>query len=183
MPTKLNFKIYQGSTFKETLRWESATKKYIPITAPAHGLPVGWRVKVTNVVGMKELNSDDTYNLATSTTTDTITLNAVNSLGYTAYASGGVIEYNEPVSLVGYTARMQLRSSLEDTTTLLELTTENSGITINSTLCTITLNVSAADTAAMGFGSAVYSLELISGTGEVVTFCNGNISLIKEVTR
>ena len=25
-PVKLNFKVYQGSTFKEVLRWESSTK-------------------------------------------------------------------------------------------------------------------------------------------------------------
>ena len=59
-PVKLNFKIYQGSTFKEVLRWETSTKVYKPISsitkaAPmvisstAHGIPVGWRTKVTNV--------------------------------------------------------------------------------------------------------------------------------------
>ena len=31
-PIKLNFKVYQGSTFSETLRWESATRVYVPIT-------------------------------------------------------------------------------------------------------------------------------------------------------
>ena len=32
-PAKINYKIYQGSTFQETLRWESETKTYVPISA------------------------------------------------------------------------------------------------------------------------------------------------------
>lgn len=59
-PIKLNLKVYQGATFREPLRWESSTKVYKPISgitksapivinAVGHGIPVGWRTKVTNV--------------------------------------------------------------------------------------------------------------------------------------
>ena len=37
-------------------------------------------------------------------------------------------------------------------------------------------------TAAFNFQTAVYSLEL-QKNGEVVAFCNGNLTLVKEVTR
>ena len=192
-PTKINFKIYQGSTFKEVLRWESATKGYSPIsgitksapvviTAVAHGVPVGWRAKITNVLGMKEINSADTYHTVTEATADTITINAVNALSYTDYTSGGVIEYNMPVDLTGYTARMQLRLKLEDTEFIHEMTTENGGITIDNVNKTINLNILATDTALFTFSSVVYSLELISGV-EVTPFANGSITLVKEVTR
>ncbi len=191
-PVKLNFKIYQGSTFNETLRWESALKVYVPITAIAktapivitaasHGVPPGWRVKVVGAGGMKELNSTDYYTV-TSSDTNTVTINSVNATGYTAYTSGGVLEYNQPVDLAGYTARMQLRAKLEDSTVIHELTTENGGITINNTSKTVTLNINAATTSGFSFQTAVYSLELVTGA-TVVPFANGSITLVKEVTR
>lgn len=193
MPVKINFKVYQGSTFKETLRWETSTKVYKPVTsitnaAPAvitavgHSIPVGWRFKVTNVVGMTDINSTDAIYTATSTTPDTITINALNSIAYKTYTSGGIVEYNQPVDLATLTARMQIRAKLEDTVVIHELTTENGGIAINNTLKTIELIMPSTITTALAFSSAVYSLEIINGT-DVTTFANGTISLIKEVTR
>ncbi len=193
MPTKINFKIYQGSTFKEVLRWESTTKVYVPITAisksapiiitaPGHTIPVGWRVKVTNVTGMKEINSADTYHTVTSVEPGTVIINAINALGYTDYVSGGVIEYNATNSLAGVTARMQIRSKITDELVILELTTENGGITIDDTAKTITMNISAAATMLLTFASAVYSMELINGS-EVTPFINGVLTLEREITR
>lgn len=191
-PTKVNFKIYQGSTFNEVLRWESSTKKYVPITAAfkaaplvvtavAHGMPTGWRAKISNVVGMVELNSLD-YIVATSVTTDNITFNSVNAAGFKDYISGGTLEYNEPMSLSGVTARMQIRERLTSSTVVDELTTENGKIIINDSNKTITINITAAETAAYTFKTAVYSLELVSGT-IVTPFINGSISLESEITR
>ena len=192
-PVKLNFKMYQGSTFKEVLRRETSTKVYksisniikaapIVITAAGHGMPVGWRTKITNVLGMTEINSAETYHTVTGTTTDTITINAINSLGYKDYVSGGVVEYNESYDLTGVTARMQLRSKITDVDSILELTTENGGIVIDTALKTITIVVAATATAALSFSTAVYSMELVDGT-EVIPFITGNITLEKEVTR
>jgi len=191
-PTKINFKIYQGSTFKQVLRWESSTKTYVPITgitkaapivitAISHELPLGWRARVTNAGGMKEANSLE-YQVVTDTTTDTVTFNQVNSLGFTPYTSGGVLEYNTPVDLNMYSARMQLRAKLDSEIVLHELTTENGGIILDNTLKTITLYISAEDTALFNTLSSVYSLELVHDS-IVYPFAVGNISLIKEVTR
>lgn len=192
-PLKVSYKIHQGGTFKEVLRRESSLKGYAPITgitkaAPmvvtsvGHGIPVGWRTKITNVSGMKEINSTDVYHTITSSTTDTVTINAVNSLGYTEYTSGGVLEYNVPVSLAGITARMQIRGKLEDDVPLLTLTTENSGIVIDDVLKTITIVITATQTSEMSFSSAVYSMELIDGT-EVTPFIYGGLTLEREITR
>lgn len=193
-PVKLNFKMYQGSTFSEVIRWESSTKAYAPITgitkaAPmvvssnAHGIPLGWRTKITNVVGMKEVNSSDTYYTVTNTTLNSITFNAVNSLGYTDYTSGGVLEYNVPVDLTGYTARMQLRAKLADTNTIDEYTTQNGKILIDTAGYGITILVDPITTAGYNFTTALYSLEVVSGAGAVTQLAAGTITLIKEVTR
>lgn len=192
-PIKLNLKVYEGSTFTQVLRWESATKVYVPITnitksapvvitAPQHSIPLGWRTRITNVVGMKELNSSDTYHTVTATTQDTVTLNQVNSLGFSAYTSGGVLEYNQPGDLAGYTARMQIRAKLTSTDIIHELNTENSGIVLDNTQKTITLTIPAQITEQFDFVSAVYSLELVKSS-QVLPFANGSISLQREVTR
>ena len=191
-PIKLNIKVYQGSTFSKVLRWESSTKKYIPITAiskaapmvvtaPAHGVPVGWRTKLTNISGMKEVANID-YITNTATTLDTLTFNSINSLSYTAYASGGVLEYNQPIDLQGMTARMQIREKLTSPTVLLQLTTENGLIQLDNTLKTIVFSIPAQTTETLTFKQAVYSLELVKGT-TVVPFASGTVSLVPEVTR
>ena len=143
-PVKINFKVYQGSTFNEVLRWESATKVYTDITnitqdapmvvtAVGHNMPAGWRAKITNVLGMVDVNTLD-YIVSTTTTNDTITFNSVNAVGFKPYISGGILEYNQPVSLDTYTARMQIREKVSSTTVIQTLTTENGMITLDNTL-------------------------------------------------
>lgn len=191
-PTKLGLKIYQGSTFTQVLRWESYTKIYKPITAitqtapvvvtaVGHGLTVGWRVKLSNILGMKELNSSEYYT-ATAITTDTVTLNDINAVGYTAYISGGILEYNEPEPLAGCTARMQIRTKVGSDAVLLELTTENGMISINDANKTISINIPAATTELLTFKSAVYSMEIVNGS-VVTPFIYGTITLDTEITR
>ena len=193
-PAKINFKLYQGSTFSEVLRWESSLKTYAPITgisksapiiitAPAHGVPVEWRVKFTNILGMADLNSNDTYYQATSVTSDTLTINDINSLGFKTYISGGIVEYNTPIDLTGFKARMQVRSKVDSSTVIIELTTENNYIVINNVNKTINLAIPATITSGFTFSTAVYSLELVSTGGQVTPFCDGTITLVKEVTR
>lgn len=192
-PSRLNFKIYQGSTFREVLRWESDTKVYVPITnisktapmvvtATAHGAPEGWRVKIYGVGGMKEINDTTDYIIATAIAANTLTFNSVNASAYTTYTSGGTLEYNQPVPLAGLTARMQIRSKLASTDIIDELTTANARIILDTTDSTITLTIPASVTAAYTFKTAVYSLELVNGA-EVIPFIYGNITLDLEVTR
>jgi hypothetical protein len=191
-PIKLNLKVYQGSTFRQVLRWESSTKVYAPITnitrsapvvitAASHNLPLGWRARVTNAGGMKEINQLD-YQTATEITSDTVVFNQVNSLAYTSYTGGGVLEYNAPVNLAGYTARMQIREKLTSSAVIHSLTTENSGIVLNNNVKTITLTIPDEVTALFNFASAVYDLELMLG-GEVIPFASGTLTLQREVTR
>ena len=196
-PAKINYKIYQGSTFQEIYRWESETKVYVPIlsiqkSAPCvitttlnHSIPQGWRIRVVGAGGMKEINNvGETYHLATQTTTNTITLNQVNSLQYTTYTSGGVIEYNQPVPLIGYQARMQIRETVDSETALYSTTSMPGGhLSLDLASSTISIQIPASITQGFNFTTAVYSLELYNVGGLVVPFLTGNLTMIPEVTR
>jgi hypothetical protein len=194
-PAKINYKIYQGSTFQETYRWESETKVYVPIqsiakaapcvitTQSSHSIPPGWRVKVVGAGGMKEINNvGDSFYIATSVTGTTAVLNQVNSLQYSTYTSGGVIEYNQPIDLAGYSARMQIRETVDSPTIIHEATTANGQLTVNNTDKFIQLTLLGNVTQSFGFTTAVYSIELYSGNN-VIPFINGNLTLVQEVTR
>lgn len=196
-----DFTIKQGSSWSRVLRWESPLITYKPITAIAksapvsitsagHGVPAGWRVAVQSVQGMKQINAansplkDKDYHKATVVDANTITLNDVNALEYSTYTSGGVLVFNTPIDLTGYTARMQIKAKLADTVSILELTTDvNEGITIDVALSTITLTITAAQTALLTFKSAVFSLEMVSSGGIVTEIMSGTLTLDKEVTR
>ena len=196
-PAKLSYKIYQGSTFTETLRWESETKAYMPIsaitqaapcvitTATAHTVPLNWRVRVTGVNGMKDINNiaEDAYYLVTAKTGTTVTMNQVNSAAYAAYTSGGILSWNLPVPITGYTAQMQIRETLESDTVIAELSTSNGRIQIDTVNSTISMYMPASLTATFNFDSAVYSMELTDNSGGTFQFLNGSISLVKEITR
>jgi hypothetical protein len=88
-----------------------------------------------------------------------------------------------PVNLGGYTARMQVRETVDASTALLSLTTENSRIVLGGTAGTITLTVSATDTAAVPAGEYVYDLEIVSGLGTVTRLIQGCFTVDAEVTR
>jgi hypothetical protein len=84
-------------------------------------------------------------------------------------------------SLAGFTARMQVRKDIEATAVLVELTTENGRIAITPNTGTVSLTLSAADTAALT-QSGIYDLELIGGTGVVERLLQGNWNLNENVT-
>ena len=89
-----------------------------------------------------------------------------------------------PINVTGYTARMQVRATLESTQTVLELTTQNSKISLGGILGTVTLTVSAADMANVSADKYVYDLELVAPTTGVVNrLVQGNFVVRGEVTR
>ena len=97
-----------------------------------------------------------------------------------------LITYKESgvaVSLVGYTARMQVRSTLESASTVVELTTANGRIALGGAAGTIALTIAAADTAALTAGRGVYDLELVSGGGIVTRLLPGVCTISRNVTR
>jgi hypothetical protein len=198
-PARANFRIYQGSTFNQIFRWETATKAYANIVgiskaAPcviqvANGSitpPPSWRVRITGVVGMKEVNNptDDSYYISTNSVGTNVFINEIDSTNFTAYTSGGILSWNYPTDLSIYpSAKLQIRKTLSSNTVELELTTANGGIIIDNTDKNIRIKITSTQTSALDFITAVYSLELTDVDANNLTFVTGTLTLVKEVVR
>lgn len=98
-----------------------------------------------------------------------------------------------PIDLTGYTARMQIRSSVDSTTTIASLTStltaDGTGLNLNGSSGTKPLSsgsigvyISAASSSLFTFNEGVYDLELVSGSA-VTRLIEGKVKLSKEVTR
>lgn len=242
----------QGKTFTLVLRWETEPIVYKAITAvsqtaparmtvPGHGMPSGWRGAVTNVKGMTEINAaandvrDRDYTPGTVIDANTIDLNEVNAAGFKAYLSGGYWQYNTPVDITGYGARMAIKTKagvsnrlrctvggtagatkptgagtdntvtwvaetalattkewiagatytagdVVDLEDLMFLSPANARIVLDAALKTITLTVSATDTAALTWKKGSYDLEMVSPAGVVTALLTGTVTVSKEVT-
>lgn len=99
-----------------------------------------------------------------------------------------------PVNLSGYTARMMFRPTYADLdipTPVLSLTSPSGGITLGGSAGTITIVITAAQTAALPVPTVtveadhhyVYDLELQSGAGVVNRLLQGEVTISQEVTR
>ena len=87
------------------------------------------------------------------------------------------------VDLTGYVARMQIRPAICSETVIIELTTANGRITLGGSTGAITLEIDAADTAAITQGVGFYDLELESSSGFVTAILAGAVTIEREVTR
>lgn len=205
MAATKDFVIEQGKTFSQVIRWEAPPVAYklitaitqtapARITAAAHGIPSGWRVAVVSVKGMTQINAeasppkDKDYHVATIIDVNTVELNDVNAADFKPYVSGGYLQYNTPVDLAGFTARIKIKdkvggtvlASTEAGDTPLNIITA----TVSNTDKTITLTISATLTAALSWVKGVYDLELVSpdATPVVTALLTGKITVSKEVT-
>ena len=90
------------------------------------------------------------------------------------------IDYN----LSGYTARMQVRRTVDNPNYLVYLTSENGGLTVIPGIYEnqIETFMSASVTASIS-QSGVYDLEIIDAVGFVSRVLKGTFTLIPEVTR
>ncbi len=89
-----------------------------------------------------------------------------------------------PVNLVGCAARMQVRSKVNSDVVLLSFTTENGGIVLGGVAGTITFaKLTATETAAITWLSAVYDLEIVFADNTVQRKIAGSITISPEVTR
>lgn len=88
---------------------------------------------------------------------------------------------NVPVNLTGYTARLQARIDVDETDTILSLTT-GAGITLGGAAGTISLDQTGTQTAILPAGTYVYDLELILGAA-VTRLVQGELLISPEVTR
>jgi hypothetical protein len=199
IPKRENLMIYKGATFSRVLRWDTGMPVFKAITgitqaAPTvitcsgHGVPDGWPVAIVSVKGMTQINAStppksSEYDTADYIDTNSFSLLGVDSSLYKAYTSGGYVRYNQPVDLTGYTARMDIRASKNDTLPVLTLDTAGGEIVLNNTDKTITLTIAASVTEALTITKGVYDLELVSPLADVYRLLEGSIVISNEITR
>lgn len=88
------------------------------------------------------------------------------------------------VNLTGYTgAEMDLRSNPDSTTEIITLTTGNSRIALGGSAGTVTLTISATDTANLTAGDGVYDLDLTDSTGAITRILEGTFTVRRNVSR
>lgn len=91
----------------------------------------------------------------------------------------------KPILFSGYTACMQVRPTVDSETVILELTTENGGITLGATNGNINIYVSDEVMQTIAEDMYVYDLELLapSRTLYIYKILYGNFVVRSEVTR
>ena len=195
-PTPLT--IYQGRTFQQVFRWSTLPYIYKPITAitqagpvsitsATHGLTPNWPVAVVSVKGMTQINAahnpprDSEMNPCTVVDPNTITINALNSALYSAYVSGGYLQFYTPVDMTGYTAKMSVKDVVGGAV-LLSLDTTAGSIVIDNTNKSITLLLTPTVTAALLWTKGVYDIEMIAPTGVSYPLAYGTVTVTDAVT-
>ena len=191
--------ITQGSTFIRTIRWETAPLKWVPITAigqvapmlvtaAGHGLTDGWKAAIVNVLGMLDANAkylpprDSDFQPCTFISATQVAFNTVSAANFDAYVSGGYVVYYTPVNLVGYTARMTIKDKIGGTVLATLVMQAGTGFVIDTAAQTITMTITATDTAGYTWLKGVYDLEMVDGSGIVTAILSGNVSVSDEVT-
>ena len=93
--------------------------------------------------------------------------------------SGGTV-----INLTGYaSAEMDLREHPEASSTVATLTTSNSRVALGGTAGTVTLTISASDTAGLTSGDGVYDLEITDGSSNIYRIMEGTYSIRRNVSR
>ena len=201
--TPIDFCVRAGATFSHILRWETLPVVYkaitgiaqtapVRITCPAHEVTDGWRVAIVSVKGMTQINAQSPtprtgdYRPANVLDSNTIELNAVNAANFSAYTSGGYVQYNTPVDLSLCTARMKIKDAIDGT---LLASTESADaplntitISLDNVYKTITITIPAATTAGFSWLTGVYDIEIQAPSGVVTALLAGTISVTPEIT-
>jgi hypothetical protein len=112
-----------------------------------------------------------TYNM-------TIDQGTTVSIDFQYRTSAGVV-----IPLTSYTARMQARPTQSSAVTVMDATTTNGQLVVTGATGTVTLTLTAAQSAALDFDRAVYDIEIVSPAGVVTRLVQGTVTLSREVTR
>lgn len=140
----------------------------------ANGFTAGQKVSINGVLP-SQYNFQDVTIASASASNFTVTNSATGT-----YISGGLA--TSPANLTGYTAALQVRSLPSSPTKVLDLTTENGGITITALEGKVAVHATAVQTGAIDDGVYVYDCE-ITGGGVTTRLVQGQVVVSPEVTR
>lgn len=196
--------IVRGKTFEFAFRYADDELVYKPITAMLstapvrltvvdHGLPDGWPIQIQSVKAPQELNSSyDTgccrYYFAKVIDDDTIELNNINASDWKTYLPSGYVVFPQPVDITGYSARMEVRTSVGGSLLLTldsdHLSLPDGAIEVDTLACAFVLHLEAATTAGLDFRTGVYDVELTSPSGDVSALTAiSSVEVLDEVTQ
>lgn len=181
------FNWYVGGVFRgicEDIRTGYPTK----IKCTGHGLPdvSDTPLMISDARGtenIERLNSTDLKVYKAERVDDDWFHLPINTYGSQWEQGTGAITYHKPLDLTNYTAVCHLRHRWFDDNYIVELTTENGGITLRAEDAMIQLFIDAATTATFSFKKCLYDVDLISATGTKHTPFRGQLNLIREATR
>lgn len=197
-PVDVAWIIRQGRTFRYLVRPEALPLVYKPITAITNSAPVtitavghnlvsGWSVAITNVGGMTELNATANnlkptdFKQVTVVDGNTITINSIDSSGFSPYTSGGHLVYYTPVSIAGAKVRLDLRDRIGGIL-LYQMSNTLGNIVIDDTNHMITVLMPATDTAGFEFTNAVGDMEIEYADGVVEELLHIEAEVHREST-
>ena len=187
---KHDFEIEQGATFKSTVVWTDDLKEVSSITRASttatvtvvnHGLSVGNYVLI---LGADDSDYNGVFQVASSADDDTFTYTLTGAPATPATSTtSGQIKMGKCKSLAGYSANMDIREKIEDSSALETLSTTGGEIVITTAQGKLVMTLTTAQTGALDFNRGVYDLELVSGVGVVTRLIQGEVDFKKEVTR
>lgn len=151
-------------------------------TISPHGLLTGWPVWVESVKGMVEINNPRPSQcgnndvcppyIATVTGASGVLLNAVNSVGFGAYRSGGVLAWQKPRDIIGYIASFQVID--ETGAVLLEVDSQtlnvNGSLTVDPATSTVALRVDTSAQALLTGAEMAYQIVLTDPADDDKTY-------------
>lgn len=195
-----DIELRRGATYVLPVRWETTPWLYaaitsISLTAPvaitiaAHTIPDGWRVAVVDAKGLTQLNAKNNppkasdMRRATVVSATQIQFNDISAAAFGKHQAGsGYLAWLTPHSLAGYTARMQIRDRVGGTVLVSLTSAPSGGIALDDGGKVIEITITAEQSEAFAWTSAVYDLELVSAAGKVTALLEGAVSVSGEVT-
>ena len=198
---KLKIEIRKGSAENIPIRIESSAWAYagitaiaqsapLRVTAPAHGIPDGWRVAIANVKAVGDFAAqnnppkDSDLHPVTVADADTIEFNAINGAAFRAHTSGGQLAWRLPIDLGQYeSARMNVRDKVGGAL-LASYTTGTGELEIDGANTALWLRLSEEQTIALGNRSRVFDIELIRYNGDPERVCafDSTLTMLDETT-
>jgi hypothetical protein len=188
-PIQQDIQVLRGVTWASVLQWLAENQVHKPITgvtiglptmvtAPAHGIAGTNRfpVWITGVQGPRALNTADYQCAQTRWVTvddaDTVAVD-FDSGSLTPYVTGGVLTYNPPIDLTGWTASLAIYTAVGEATPLLTLDNgSNGGITLDA-LGNIARTLTAEQSTVLGLLNGWHKMELTDATGAVTRVSEG----------
>lgn len=195
-----DIELQRGKTFVLSLRWETETWLYaaiaiiaqrapVSITSAAHTIPDGWEVAVVDAKGLTQLNASSNppkksdMRRATVVSATQIEFNDTSSAAFGKHTqSTGYLAWRTPQSLLGHSARMQIKDRIGGTVLASLTSAPGGGILLDDAGKVIEITVTAEQSEAFAWASGVYDLELVSAAGKVTALAEGAVTVAGEVT-